>query len=299
MFTGISLGSHPAAGRARAGHHLRPDGRHQHGARRTDHGRRLRHLRGAEPVPRATCRACSTGICWRRCRSPSSPRRWSAWCWSAAVIRFLYGRPLETLLATWGISLILIQAVRTIFGAQNVQVENPAWMSGGVEIMRQRRAALEPHRDHRLRRCGAAAGRGCCSTRTRLGLFVRGGHPEPRAWRAASACRPARVDTLRLRPGLGHRRARPAARCRRSATSGPDLGQSYIVDSFMVVVLGGVGQLAGTVYAALGLGVRQQVPRRPGRARCWPRSWCWCSSSSSSRSGRRACSPSRAAWRRA
>ena len=51
------------------------------------------------------------------------------------VIRFLYGRPLETLLATWGISLILIQAVRTIFGAQNVQVENPAWMSGGVEIM--------------------------------------------------------------------------------------------------------------------------------------------------------------------
>ena len=51
------------------------------------------------------------------------------------VIRFLYGRPLETLLATWGMSLILIQAVRTIFGAQNVQVENPAWMSGGVEIM--------------------------------------------------------------------------------------------------------------------------------------------------------------------
>ena len=53
-----------------------------------------------------------------------------------SVIRFLYGRPLETLLATWGISLILIQAVRTIFGAQNVQVENPAWMSGGVELFR-------------------------------------------------------------------------------------------------------------------------------------------------------------------
>ena len=51
------------------------------------------------------------------------------------MIRFLYGRPLETLLATWGISLILIQAVRTLFGAQNVQVENPVWMSGGIEIL--------------------------------------------------------------------------------------------------------------------------------------------------------------------
>ena len=68
------------------------------------------------------------------------------------MIRFLYGRPLETLLATWGISLILIQAMRTIFGAQNVQVENPAWMSGGIELMTERRAAVEPHRDHRLRR---------------------------------------------------------------------------------------------------------------------------------------------------
>ncbi len=53
-----------------------------------------------------------------------------------SVIRFLYGRPLETLLATWGISLILIQAVRTLFGAQNVQVENPAWMSGGIDCHR-------------------------------------------------------------------------------------------------------------------------------------------------------------------
>ena len=63
-----------------------------------------------------------------------------------SVIRWLYGRPLETLLATWGISLMLIQAVRTIFGAQNVQVENPAWMSGGIQVLRQPGAALEPHR---------------------------------------------------------------------------------------------------------------------------------------------------------
>ena len=65
----------------------------------------------------------------------SSPRRWSGMALERSVIRWLYGRPLETLLATWGISLMLIQTVRTIFGAQNVQVENPAFMSGGIEIM--------------------------------------------------------------------------------------------------------------------------------------------------------------------
>ena len=70
-----------------------------------------------------------------------------------SVIRFLYGRPLETLLATWGISLILIQTVRSIFGAQNVQVENPAWMSGGVEVMRNLRAAVQPHRRSSASRC--------------------------------------------------------------------------------------------------------------------------------------------------
>ena len=60
---------------------------------------------------------------------------WWAWSLERTVIRFLYGRPLETLLATWGISLILMQTVRTIFGAQNVQVENPSWMSGGIEAI--------------------------------------------------------------------------------------------------------------------------------------------------------------------
>ena len=80
-----------------------------------------------------------------------------------SVIRFLYGRPLETLLATWGISLILIQAVRTMFGAQNVQVENPAWMSGGIELLLEPGAAVQPHRHHRLRRPRCVrADRGCC-----------------------------------------------------------------------------------------------------------------------------------------
>ena len=72
-----------------------------------------------------------------------------------SVIRWLYGRPLETLLATWGISLILMQAVRSLFGAQNVPVENPAWLSGGVQVLPQPDAALQPHRDPGLRRAGA------------------------------------------------------------------------------------------------------------------------------------------------
>ena len=73
-----------------------------------------------------------------------------------SVIRFLYGRPLETLLATWGISLMLMQLVRSVFGAQNVGVENPSWMSGGVVVHGQPATAVEPHRDRRLRLCGAA-----------------------------------------------------------------------------------------------------------------------------------------------
>src|SRR5205823_3777581 len=90
-----------------------------------------------------------------------------------SVIRFLYGRPLETLLATWGISLILIQSMRTLFGAQNVQVENPNWMSGGVELMTN---LVLPW--NRIVIVGFAAAvvtlLSLLLTRTRLGLFVRG-----------------------------------------------------------------------------------------------------------------------------
>ena len=180
--------------------------------------------------------------------------------WSARVIRLLYGRPLETLLATWGISLMLIQAVRTIFGAQNVQVENPRWMSGGIEVMTDVRAAVEPHRHHRVRRRRARCSSGCCSTRTRLGLFVRG-VTQNRPMASCVGVPTARVDTYAF--GLGSGIAGLAG-CALSQIGnvGPDLGQSYIVDSFMVVVLGGVGQLAGTVYAALGLGIVEQVARR-------------------------------------
>ena len=169
-----------------------------------------------------------------------------------SVIRFLYGRPLETLLATWGISLILIQSMRTLFGAQNVQVENPSWMSGGIELM--------PNLVLPWNRIGiiffAAAVVVLISlllTRTRLGLFVRG-VTQNRPMASALGVPTNRVDMYAF--GLGSGIAGLAG----SALSqignvGPDLGQSYIVDSFMVVVLGGVGQLAGTVYAAMGLGI--------------------------------------------
>jgi urea transport system permease protein len=169
-----------------------------------------------------------------------------------SVIRFLYGRPLETLLATWGLSLILIQATRTVFGAQNVQVENPAWMSGGITVFSN---AVLPW--SRIVIIGFAVavltGVWALLTRTRLGLFVRG-VTQNRPMASALGVPTGRIDTLAF--GLGSGIAGLAG-CALSQIGnvGPDLGQSYIVDSFMVVVLGGVGQLAGTVYAGLGLGV--------------------------------------------
>jgi urea transport system permease protein len=172
------------------------------------------------------------------------------------VIRWLYGRPLETLLATWGISLVLIQGVRTIFGAQNVQVENPAFMSGGVEILA---GVVLPFSRIVIIGFAAAvlAAMGLLLAKTRLGLFVRG-VTQNRAMAACMGVPTARVDMWAF--GLGSGLAGLAG-CALSQIGnvGPDLGQSYIVDSFMVVVLGGVGQLAGTVYAALGLGFANKL----------------------------------------
>jgi urea transport system permease protein len=173
-----------------------------------------------------------------------------------SVIRFLYGRPLETLLATWGISLILMQTVRTIFGAQNVQVENPSWMSGGFVAMT---GIVLPW--SRIVIIGFAALvlllMWLLLTRTRLGMFVRA-VTQNRAMASCTGVPTKRVDTLAF--GLGSGLAGLAG-CALSQIGnvGPDLGQSYIVDSFMVVVLGGVGQLAGTVYAALGLGIVNKI----------------------------------------
>ncbi len=168
------------------------------------------------------------------------------------VIRFLYGRPLETLLATWGISLMLQQLVRSIFGAQNVGVENPVWMSGGVQVLGN---LSLPY--NRLVIIGFAIavllGMAWLISKTRLGLFVRG-VTQNRPIASCMGVNTARVDTYAFALGSG---IAGLAGCALSQVGnvGPDLGQGYIVDSFMVVVLGGVGQLAGTVYAAMGLGI--------------------------------------------
>ena len=169
-----------------------------------------------------------------------------------SVIRFLYGRPLETLLATWGISLILIQSMRTLFGAQNVQVENPNWMSGGIELLPN--LVLPWNRIAIIVFAAVVVALiSLLLTRTRLGLFVRG-VTQNRPMAGALGVPTNRVDMYAF--GLGSGIAGLAG-CALSQIGnvGPDLGQSYIADSFMVVVLGGVGQLAGTVYAALGLGI--------------------------------------------
>jgi len=169
-----------------------------------------------------------------------------------SILKHLYGRPLETLLATWGISLILMQTVRSLFGAQNVGVENPSWMSGSVQLMSNLQLPW-----NRVLIIGFALavllGMSLLIAKTRLGLFVRGvTQNRPMAW--CMGINTARIDTYAFALGSG---IAGLAGCALSQIGnvGPDLGQSYIVDSFMVVVLGGVGQLAGTVYAALGLGL--------------------------------------------
>ena len=172
------------------------------------------------------------------------------------VLKYLYGRPLETLLATWGISLVLMQSVRSLFGAQNVGVENPSWMSGGVQLLSN---LSLPY--NRLVIIGFALfvllGMALLISKTRLGLFVRG-VTQNRPMASALGVHTARIDTYAFSLGCG---IAGLAGCALSQIGnvGPDLGQNYIVDAFMVVVLGGVGQLAGTVYAAMGLGLMNKL----------------------------------------
>ena len=172
------------------------------------------------------------------------------------VIRFLYGRPLETLLATWGISLVLQQAVRTIFGAQNVPVENPKWLSGGIQAMSN---LVLPY--NRIAIIVFAvlvlAGVALLIARTRFGLFIRG-VTQNRRMAACVGVDTAKIDMLAFSFGAGIAGLGGVA-LSQVGNVGPDLGQSYIVDSFLVVVVGGVGQLAGTVVAALGLGVLNKL----------------------------------------
>jgi urea transport system permease protein len=172
------------------------------------------------------------------------------------VIRHLYGRPLETLLATWGISLMLMQSVRVLFGAQNVEVANPDWLSGGWQL----NAALTlPY--NRIAIIGFVLAvlllTWLLLNKTRLGLFVRA-VTQNRRMADCVGVPTGRVDMLAFGLGSGIAGLGGVA-LSQIGNVGPDLGQGYIVDSFMVVVLGGVGQLAGTVVGAMGLGMVNKI----------------------------------------
>jgi len=168
------------------------------------------------------------------------------------VIRPLYGRQLETLLATFGVSLILMQLVRMIFGAQNVEVANPAWMSGGIMVSP---SLTLPY--SRIAIIGftilVIVLVKFLISGTRFGLFVRA-VTQNRTMARAVGVRASYIDMLAF--GLGSGLAGLAG-CALSQIGnvGPDLGQSYIIDAFLVVVVGGVGQLLGAFLAALGLGI--------------------------------------------
>jgi urea transport system permease protein len=167
-------------------------------------------------------------------------------------LRFLYGRPLETLLATWGISLMLIQTVRLIFGAQNVTVANPTWLAGGLEVL--------PGFVLTYSRLAVIVFSGVVVAfvwfmlqRTPLGLHVRA-VTQNRSMAAGMGISTRRVDSWTFAIGSGVAGLGGVA-LSQLGNVGPELGQGYIVDSFMVVVLGGVGKLAGTLAGAFGLGV--------------------------------------------
>jgi len=172
------------------------------------------------------------------------------------IIRHLYGRPLETLLATWGISLMLIQLVRVLFGTQNLEVANPAWLSGGWMVLPN---LVLPW--NRIAVIVFVAGilllTWLLLNKTRLGMNVRA---VTQNRRMADCCGvpTGRVDMLAFGLGSGIAGLGGVA-LSQLGNVGPELGQGYIIDSFLVVVLGGVGQLAGTVVAALGLGVLNKV----------------------------------------
>ncbi len=167
------------------------------------------------------------------------------------VIRFLYGRPLETLLLTWGVSLVIQQGLRVWFGAANVDVTAPKWLSGGIPVMV---GVQLPY--NRLFIIGLAA---VCVTgmyvllfRTDAGLRIRA-VTQNRGMAACLGVRARRVDAFTFAMGAGLAGLAGCA-LTQIGNVGPELGQNYIVDSFMVVVTGGVGKLLGSILAAVGIG---------------------------------------------
>jgi urea transport system permease protein len=171
------------------------------------------------------------------------------------IIRFLYKRPLESLLATWGVSLVLQQIFRHVFGAANVQVNSPSWLSGSFIV----NDVLLGY--NRLFVIGFAVFVVLLTyfllTRTSLGLQIRA-VMQNRSMASALGVRTDRVNMMTFAFGSGL--AGMAGAClSQIGNVSPALGQYHIVDCFMIVVLGGVGSIIGTVSASLGVGVTNQI----------------------------------------
>lgn len=176
------------------------------------------------------------------------------------IIRHLYGRPLESLLATFGVSLLMMQTVRLIFGAQNVDVSNPIWMSGSfAPLAAWLPAFVVPYNRLIIFAFSIAVviGLYLVLNRTRLGLFIRA-CTQNRTMAACVGIRTRKVDAYAFALGTGIAGLGGVA-LSQIGNVGPDLGQAYLIDSFMAVVLGGVGQLIGTVLGAFGLGVLSKL----------------------------------------
>ncbi|WP_051432052.1 urea ABC transporter permease subunit UrtB [Rhodovibrio salinarum] len=168
------------------------------------------------------------------------------------VVRHLYGRPLETLLATFGISLLLQQGVRTIFGAPNKEVSNPSWMSGSIDLIGG--AVLTYNRIFILIFALAVlAALALVLKRTTFGLYVRA-VTQNRSMARAMGIPSGRIDALTFGLGSGIAGIGGVALSQITNVS-PNLGQSFIVDSFMVVVFGGVGSLWGVLGGSMVLGI--------------------------------------------
>ncbi len=167
-------------------------------------------------------------------------------------IRFLYGRPLETLLATWGVSLILQQLVRTLFGANNREVANPDWISGAVSFGGG--VSVTVNRIYIIIFCIMVVAALAAFIRySRFGLQMRA-VTQNRSMASAMGIRTGQVDAMTFALGSGIAGVAGVALSQISNVS-PNLGQNFIVDSFMVVVFGGVGSIWGTVVGAFSLGI--------------------------------------------
>ena len=172
------------------------------------------------------------------------------------VLRHLYGRPLETLLATFGVSLLMMQAVRVVFGAQNVEVGNPTWMSGSFAPLQDFFPGLLIPYNRLIIFFFAVAivfMTWLVLNKTRMGLFVRA-VTQNRTMASCVGVKTRKIDSYAFAFGAGIAGLGGCA-LSQIGNVGPDLGQSYIIDSFMAVVLGGVGQLAGTIIGSFGLGI--------------------------------------------